>query len=331
MIDILPSDEQTEMVGAISAAVEKSDLVALSRSPWAFFADLGCIGMALDESVGGSGFTIADEALVHRELGRRLASPNVLAAALAARLAASSGDADLAGRIVSGAQPVAFASALSGGVLGGRLGGQFHLLSAAEEALILFVSQAGCVLAKAGDFGARAPAASIDDDLELVRVTAAEVPAIHGTGQDDPSLWRIANLLMAAEMAGIAEITQEKAVAYAKIREQFGKPIGAFQAVAHHCATMALRTDAALSQVYFAAIAVRDEAPDAAFQVAAACSVAMDAALQNATTSIQVHGGMGYAAQGGLQGYLKRAVLLRHLAGGERAQEIAVFEADRAG
>ncbi|HYG28167.1 MAG TPA: acyl-CoA dehydrogenase family protein [Caulobacteraceae bacterium] len=328
MIDILPTAEQAEFVGGVANAIGKSD-AAVASDPWAFFAELGCIGMALDEDVGGAGFTIADEVLVHQELGRQLASPNVLAAALAARLAADAHDTDLAGRIVDGSQPVAFASPLGGKVTEGGLKGDFHLLSADESALVICVGPDGAALAQGAAFAERSSVQSTDEAIELVRVSG-QAPAIHWTGDNDQRLWRRANLLVAAQLAGIAETTQNRAVEYAKVREQFGKPIGAFQAIGHHCANMAVRTEAASAQLYFAAIALRDEAPDAAFQVAAACSVAMDAAFQNATMAIQVHGGMGFSAESGLHRFLKRAVMLRHLIGGEHAQELAVFNAYRA-
>jgi alkylation response protein AidB-like acyl-CoA dehydrogenase len=93
---------------------------------------------------------------------------------------------------------------------------------------------------------------------------------------------------------------------------------------------MALRSEAASSQLYFAAIALRDGAPDADFHVAAACSYAMDAAFANATVAIQIHGGVGFAAESGLHLFLKRVVMLRHLAGGGRTQELAVLHSDRA-
>lgn len=328
MIDILPTDEQTEFVGGVANAIAKADATSDPR-PWSFFAGLGCIGMALDEDLGGAGFSVADEVLVHQELGRQLASPNVLAAALGARLAADAGDVQLARRIIDGSHPVAFASALTGQVSEAGLAGDFHLLSADEAALAICISPRGSALAEAKAFGVRAGVQSTDETVELVRASG-DAPAIHWTGDNDQRLWRRANLLIAAQLAGISETTQNRAVEYAKVREQFGKPIGAFQAIAHHCANMAVRTDAAASQLYFAAIALRDEAPDAAFQVAVACSVAMDAAFQNATMAIQVHGGMGFSAESGLHRFLKRAVMLRHLAGGEQAQNMAVFNAYRA-
>lgn len=329
MIDILPSAEQTAFIGGIANAIAKeASGKGQGRDAWRFFAELGCFGMGLDESVGGAGFSIADEALIHQELGRQLVTPNVLAAVLAARLALDAGDADLARRIVAGTQRVAFASPLNGQVSATGLQGEFHLLTRADDAIVLCTSPRGSALAKAGSFQQRDVVPSTDETLELVRASPA-APVLWIPDKDQ-QLWRHASLLIAAQLVGIAEATQNRAVEYAKVRQQFGKPIGAFQAVAHHCANMAMRSDAAASQLYFAAIALRDKARDAAFQVAAACAYAMEAAFQNATMAIQVHGAIGFAAESGLHLFLKRAILLRHLADGERTQELAVLDAPRA-
>jgi alkylation response protein AidB-like acyl-CoA dehydrogenase len=329
MIDILPTAEQSEFVGGIANAIAKATSAkGYGGDAWRFFAELGCIGMGLDESVGGAGFSVADEALMHQELGRQLVSPNVLAAALAARMAAKAGDAELAQRIVAGDQRVVFASSLGGQVSAAGLEGEFHLLAESDDAIVLCISPVGSVLGKAGSFDRRDVVQSTDETIELVRASGT-APAVHWTRDHDQRLWRYANLMIAAELTGIAEATLNRAVEYAKIREQFGKPIGAFQAIGHHCANMGLRSDAATAQLYFAAIALRDQTPDASFQVAAACSYAMDAAFQNATMAIQIHGGIGFAAESRLHLFLKRAVMLRHLAGGERTQELAVFNAYR--
>ena len=330
MIDILPTGEQSEFIGSIANAITKAaGGMALGPDAWRLFAELGCIGMGLDESVGGAGFSIADEALMHQELGRLLVSPNVLAAALAAHLAAEAGDAELARRIVEGSRRVAFASPLGGEISASGLEGEFHLLTQANDGLVLCISPNGSALAEARSFSRRDVVESTDETIELVRASGT-APPVHWMADNDQWLWRRATLLIAAELTGIAETTQNRAVEYAKIRKQFGKPIGAFQAIGHHCANMALDCDAAASQLYFAAIALRDQMPDAAFHVAAACSYAMGAAFQNATMAIQIHGGTGFSAESGLHRFLKRAAMLRQLAGGQRTQELAVFNAYRA-
>ena len=109
-------------------------------------------------------------------------------------------------------------------------------------------------------------------------------------------------------------------------REQFGHKIGTFQAVSHPCSDMAVRCEAALSQTKVAAVTTRDKRKDIKFQVLAARIVAMEAALSNASTAIQLHGGMGFAAECPIHFFLKRAHLLDQI-GGKSARHLdALFE-----
>jgi alkylation response protein AidB-like acyl-CoA dehydrogenase len=109
------------------------------------------------------------------------------------------------------------------------------------------------------------------------------------------------------------------AVAYAKVREQFGRPIGSFQAVKHHCANMAIAARSARDQVTFAAIAIDDGREDAALQVECALLTAGEAALENAGKNIQIHGGIGFSDEADPHLILKRTRVLLALAGGLEA------------
>src|SRR3546814_7592323 len=84
-------------------------------------------------------------------------------------------------------------------------------------------------------------------------------------------------------------------VDYAGLREQFGRPIGTFQAVKHHCANMAIAARCARDQVSFAAVAIDEGRADAALQVESALFVAGTAAIENAGKNIQIHGGIGFS------------------------------------
>jgi alkylation response protein AidB-like acyl-CoA dehydrogenase len=132
---------------------------------------------------------------------------------------------------------------------------------------------------------------------------------------DAAALRRMATVLVAAEAVGVAERTLEMSVEYAKVRQQFGKPIGTFQAIKHRCADMATRTEVARAVVTFAAVAVADDEPDADFHVHSAKALAADAAIENATDNVQNHGGMGYTWESDAHLYLKRARVLEHLCG----------------
>jgi hypothetical protein len=132
---------------------------------------------------------------------------------------------------------------------------------------------------------------------------------------DAPQLLRL-RLLDAAALAGIAEATLDMSVAYAGMREQFGRAIGSFQAVKHHCANMAMAARCARDQASFAAVAIDEGRDDAALQVESALFVSGSAALENAAKNIQIHGGIGFSDEADPHLFLKRAQLLITLAGG---------------
>ena len=134
-------------------------------------------------------------------------------------------------------------------------------------------------------------------------------------------------LIDAAALAGLAQAALEMAVGYAGMREQFGRPIGSFQAVKHHCANMALSSRLACDQVSFAAVAVDDGRDDAALQVESAFFVAGSAAIENAGKNIQIHGGIGFSDEAEPHRLLKRSRLLIDIAGGLEAATTRIGEA----
>src|SRR5206468_6416542 len=119
------------------------------------------------------------------------------------------------------------------------------------------------------------PGASIDPTRPLACVRLGDA-AGERLDADPAVLRRIATVLLAAEAVGIAERTLEASVAYAKVRHQFGRPIGSFQAVKHRCADMAVRAEVVRSLTTYAAVALRDGEPDAARHVDEAKALAVD-------------------------------------------------------
>jgi alkylation response protein AidB-like acyl-CoA dehydrogenase len=117
----------------------------------------------------------------------------------------------------------------------------------------------------------------------------------------------VAAASLVAEMVGGMQRTLDITVEYAKMRKQFGKPIGMYQAVQHQCADMYLETESARSAVYYAAWALEQKAPDAAIAVSIAKMYASDAARRVGNRGIQVHGGMGFTWENDLHLYYKRA------------------------
>ena len=185
---------------------------------------------------------------------------------------------------------------------------------------MLVWNDAGAALIRRADLKNIAAVEPMDMTITLERGTAkAASPVAFVAATAEPLPLR-ANLLVSAIMVGMAEAARDLAAEYAKIREQFGKPIGSFQAVAHQCADMAVRAEAAWVQTKFAALAARDRRSDAVFQASAASLLASEAAFRNATLSIRVHGGIGYTADCPVHHYLKRSLLLRRAVGGAQVQ-----------
>jgi alkylation response protein AidB-like acyl-CoA dehydrogenase len=135
---------------------------------------------------------------------------------------------------------------------------------------------------------------------------------------DDREL-QLLRLIDAAALAGIAQAALDMAVDYAKLREQFGRPIGSFQAIKHHCATMAIAARGAADAASFAAVAFDSERADTPHRIESALLFAAAGAIDNAGTNIQVHGGIGFSAEAEPHLLLKRAQLLAALAGGAEA------------
>ena len=117
----------------------------------------------------------------------------------------------------------------------------------------------------------------------------------------------VATAALVAEMVGGMQRSLEITVEYAKMRKQFGKPIGMFQAVQHQCADMYLETESSRSAVYYAAWALEQNAPDASAAVSIAKMYASDASRTVGNRGIQVHGGMGFTWENDLHLYYRRA------------------------
>ena len=132
--------------------------------------------------------------------------------------------------------------------------------------------------------------------------------------------------LVAGVCAGLARGALDMAVAYASVREQFGRPIGANQAIKHLCADAATRSEAAWASLNYASVSLAEARDDAGFRVAVAARVALDAALSNGRTNIQVHGGRGYTLDGPAAGFLLRARVLEQLVGGTRRLRRAILD-----
>ena len=135
------------------------------------------------------------------------------------------------------------------------------------------------------------------------------VDQVAGAYVDGPVPWSLATVLVAAQLAGVAQAAVAASVAHVSVREQFGRPIGAFQMVQQRCADMATRADAATQLCLLAALCAQPQL------AASALLVAGDAAIENARDDIQNHGGMGFTWEVDSHLRLRRAHGLRALLG----------------
>ena len=314
MIDLLPNEDEQAVLDNFRAVLRAEAPVSRLREAGvgdagllARMAELGWIGLGLSEEHGGVGYGIAEEMLLFREAGRHLVSPLLLGAVLGAHVAAQAGNAVLAGEIIAGEKSVAL-------LIRKDAKGSVLRLDGAAAPLALIWDGAGMALYDAAALTSIEDVPALDNYVELERATLTGAPVL----QASSSLPVRAKVLVSAMLVGVAEAARDMAVDYAKLREQFGQPIGAFQAIKHFCADMAVRTEAAHFQTLVAGFALRESQPDAAYQASAARIVAADAALRNGERNIQVHGGIGYTEAADPQLFIKRAQLLSELGGGTR-------------
>ena len=156
---------------------------------------------------------------------------------------------------------------------------------------------------------------TMDQTRKLCEVTFDKVQitpdAVLGTaGQASEPLRRIidrSKVALCAEMCGGAQKVLDMTVEYAKIREQFGRPIGSFQAIQHKCANMLVQVESAKSATYYAAWAVSNNIPEAPLAAAMAKAYCSDAFRQVTAEGIQVHGGIGFTWEHDMHIYFKRA------------------------
>ena len=290
----------------------------IDEALWREAAALGWFGLALPEAAGGAGYDLPEAMLLFQELGRGVIPGPWLGTVLAARaLAARPGGHHALEGVLAGRRRVAVVDDPDERLgNGNRLDGDAHaVLDAGCTDALLVLGREAARLVECDGRGVRIDGGpSVDPTRRIGTVTFADVDA--GPELADARRWRLeGTVLAAAEALGVAERTLEMSVEYGKVRRQFGKPIGTFQAIKHRCADMAVRAEVARSSVTYAAVALAEGEPGVARHVAMAKALASDAALTNATDNIQNHGGMGYTWESDAHLYLKRARLLEHCFG----------------
>jgi len=287
----------------------------VDRAFWRQAAELGWFGLALAESAGGAGYGLPEAMILFTELGRALVPGPWLGTVLAAQALPAPGDVLAGERLVALVDDPGDALGAEA-TLTGSVGGVVDA-DLVDAFLVVGSSAVRVVERDAAGLGVTA-GLSMDPTRRLGVVTMKDVRATALNAKAAP-LRRMATVLAAAEAVGVAERTLEMSVEFAKVRQQFGKPIGTFQAIKHRCADMATRTEVARAVVVFAAVAVQEAVQEGEgnldFHVHGAKALADDAAIQNATDNVQNHGGMGYTWESDAHLYLKRARVLEHLCG----------------
>jgi alkylation response protein AidB-like acyl-CoA dehydrogenase len=298
-------------------------------------AELGILGIGIPEDHEGIGLGLVELAVTMEEMGRALSgdpffASHVLGGRAILHCAEPEGRRELLGSMASGEETCVLAC-FEGGrtstletiattarrapngklvvsgekiVIDGDAADQFVVVARSERGLGLFFVP--------GAYAQRTAIPTMDPTRRLTRVTfeGAECDTMGSPGADDEAGLRRAldeaAICLSAELLGVAERALEESVAYAKVRKQFGRPIGSFQAVQHSLADVLVAVESARSAVWWAAWSV-DQGGDHAEAASIAKSVASEAASLATSTAIQVHGGIGFTWDHDAHLWFKRA------------------------
>ncbi|MDV3134130.1 MULTISPECIES: acyl-CoA dehydrogenase family protein [Mycobacterium] len=289
------------------------DLLAKDRAvDWPVLVDAGWVGLEVPEQFGGAGATFAETAVICEEIGRAASANSYL------------GSAVLAVGTLKALQP----SDTRDQLLTDQASGAVRLAVAIESDFVPDAEGADRILIITDDgVAVCAPSVTaqpvLDDTRRLATVTAIDsAEVLRFEGDPAAAMRRLrdrAAVAVACDSLGISEAMLDATVGYAKVREQFGRPIGSFQAVKHACADMLVTVSVARQLVGAAVHAIADDRPDADVAAAMAKSYACGSAVDIAGKAMQLHGGIGYTWESGIHVYLKRAALNRSLFGSPAA------------
>ena len=310
-------------------------------------AQLGLQGLALPEEFGGSGYGFVDQQIVLEEMGRALlCAPYLSCVVLAANTLLTSGDraacAELVPRIATGellvtvasvdAAPATTAAPLPGGD-GWLLSGEKTFVLDGLAADVLLVSAAtelgtSLFLVDAAARGmTRGLITTLDETRKQATVGLAETPArlVGELGAADAVMAAALERTLVglvAEEVGVARQMLDVTVHYVKIREQFGRPVGSFQAVKHRCTEMLMEVETATSAAYAAGWALDEASPEAAMLAHLAQATCAESLTWVATEMIEMHGGIGFTWEHPAHLYYKRALSSANLFGTARSHRL---------
>jgi alkylation response protein AidB-like acyl-CoA dehydrogenase len=282
--------------------------------------ELGLTGLAVPECYGGAGAGLAEVAVAVEETGRVLLPAPYLSTALAGAVLSEAGAvpaAEFLPGIASGALRAAFALGGPVTVSGGRLTGvAHHVLDGAEAGLFIVRAGDGLFAVPAAD-AVVTPAGTLDQTRSQATVALQDAPAL-AAGDAAERAEDLLRVMLAVESAGAAAHCLEVTVGYLKTRVQFGRPIGAFQALRHRCADLAVEVASARATAYAAVRAAAAPAGSAAGSAAGSPAElpvlgplakrhCVDVFWHAAAEMIQLHGGIGFTWEHEAHRYLKRA------------------------
>lgn len=310
---------------------------SFDEAVWKQMAEqIGLQGIAVPEQFGGAGMGPVELGVVCEELGRTLyAGPFFATVVMAAQALVAADDAEAGERWLPGIVEGAVTSTLAVADLTGEIDPEKVLTTAEPDGeggwrltgskrFVVDGCSADLILAAAlvegevGLFGVdgdaagltREPLAQLDPTRALAVVTFEATPALRVATDAAAALGRVRDLVsahLAAEQAGGAAAALEMAVEYAKVREQFGRPIGSFQAIKHMCADRLLDVESARNAASAAAALLAEHDPEASLTASAAAAWAGPAFTRVAKDNIQIHGGIGFTWEHDAHYFLKRA------------------------
>jgi alkylation response protein AidB-like acyl-CoA dehydrogenase len=278
---------------------------------WAAMCELGWPALLVPEEHGGLGLGVVELAVVQEELGAALAPSPFLSTVAAAAVIADAGTDEQRARWL----PALAAGEARGAVATVLDDVGWTAVPDADGADVIVVRE-NDAWALAADTTTEA-VEPLDATRRLWRVRAdGELDPLPGEGARSYDVVAVA---LAAESVGVARRAMDMAVQYAKEREQFGRPIGAYQAVSHACAQMLLEVEGARSTTLYAAWALDHEPESGPLAASMAKAYASDAGWRVPAASLQVHGGIGFTWEHDLHLWLKRGKANAYLWGDARA------------
>lgn len=273
---------------------------------WGRMAEQGWLGVATPEDRGGLGLGTVEAAVLLEQSGAHLAPVPLLQQLLALSVLC---DTSWAPALLDGSTVATVARRLlahTGGTVNGRP--EPVIFGASADLLVVPVDH-GLVAVELGEVDVVAePAMDQTRELAWIDLDGVAATEVGDRPARDRFLERGA-VFHAAEMLGSASAVLDATVAYASEREQFGRPIGSFQAVKHRCADMLVDVEGMRSAVYHAAWAIGADDDDAPVAAATAKCWCSDAGMRVAESALQVHGGIGFTWEADVHLHLKRAQL----------------------